>query len=339
MNHLQMKQEINYICRFMTVVHTLPLSPPPIPQDDEYRFKECILFCEWVEDYDPGGYHPVVLGDVFHDDQYKVIRKLGDGCYSTGWLAPLGGSRHITQLLDEFNNSGPNGTHKCLVLEPLSKGHRRGLKIHYPYWMAKGILRQSLQALVFLHENGSAHCDFHPGNMLFMLRDINSKPEDEPRQGEHVEAGFISSPLCIAQPLVYPTDYGQDIKIKLSPMGGASFVKEPPAKPATLAGRRTPEYLLTGAVNHTMDIWSFGCLVFELLTGRQLLCEEPLIQEEPIMKEAFDQVELDTDEEEARRAKALIRRILLYDPEERPSAAEVLRDPWFLEDEVRNDSS
>ena len=43
--------------------------------------------CEWIEDYRPGSYHPVDLGDVFNDGQYKVIRKLGDGAYSTVWLA------------------------------------------------------------------------------------------------------------------------------------------------------------------------------------------------------------------------------------------------------------
>ncbi|KAH8159186.1 hypothetical protein CIB48_g9063 [Xylaria polymorpha] len=350
-------------------------SPPPTPRvsgfikDDERRFKEITSPCEWVEDYHPGDYHPVVLGDVFHNGQYKVIRKFGEGSYSTVWLArdlknnkyvamniamseisestnetvilrllsqAPGGSKHSTELLDEFNHQGSNGIHKC-------KGRLPSLKIRYPYWMGKGILKQSLQALVFLHENGIAHGDFQPGNMLFTLRNMNSKPEDELRQKEDVQAGFISPPverldgkqdkwtppyLCIAQPFVYPTDYAQGFKIKLSDMGGAYFVKEPPAKPITPAGFRTPEYVLTGAVNHAVDIWSLGCLVFELLTGQPLLCKESLILEE-----------LDIDEEEARKVKALIRRILHYDPEKRPSAVEVLRDPWFLEDEVRNDSS
>jgi len=67
-------------------------SPPPTPpsrapERDEWRFKPITLPCEWVEDYHPGGYHPVHLGDLFKDGRYKVIRKLGEGSYSTGWLA------------------------------------------------------------------------------------------------------------------------------------------------------------------------------------------------------------------------------------------------------------
>ena len=67
-----------------------PRTPPPrATNNGERRFKGSgiTLACEWVEDYRPGGYHPVHLGDAFHNGQYKVIRKLGDGSYSTVWLA------------------------------------------------------------------------------------------------------------------------------------------------------------------------------------------------------------------------------------------------------------
>ncbi|KAI1128415.1 kinase-like protein [Nemania abortiva] len=37
--------------------------------------------------YSPGGYHPVRIGDEFHNGKYRVIRKLGYGLYSTVWLA------------------------------------------------------------------------------------------------------------------------------------------------------------------------------------------------------------------------------------------------------------
>lgn len=41
---------------------------------------------DW-EDYKPGGYHPVKIGDVFSDNRYTIIRKLGWGHFSTVWLA------------------------------------------------------------------------------------------------------------------------------------------------------------------------------------------------------------------------------------------------------------
>ena len=34
-----------------------------------------------------GGYHPVAIGDVFHESRYLVLRKLGWGHFSTVWLA------------------------------------------------------------------------------------------------------------------------------------------------------------------------------------------------------------------------------------------------------------
>lgn len=140
-------------------------------------------------------------------------------------------------------------------------------------------------------------------------------------------------------------------------------------------------------MDKTLDIWSFGCLIFELITGVPLLCiprsdfedddyllslserlgplpdalfqqwktssryytpegklfncslggvgegEEPLMLEEKSMEELFDEAEPDVGEGEATKAKGLIRRILRYDPAERPSAAEVLGDPWFCEDD------
>ncbi|CAG8121190.1 unnamed protein product [Penicillium salamii] len=313
------------------------------------EFKTITLPCEWVEDYRPGGYHPVVLGDVFN--QYKVIRKLGEGSYSTVWLAhdmnnnryvalkilvseisesttelqilrhikeqAPEGTRYTTQLLNEFEHRGPNGLHKCLVLEPMGpsvntmveelpqfKPRKRGMKIRYLLQMAKSILKQSLQALAFLHENGIAHGDFQPGNILFSLNDIDSTPEELLLQEKSVQTQSISPPvqrldgkqdkwapqyLCVAQPLMPSTCYTEGFKVKLSYMGGGQFhsffltnihtyfwidyfFTNPPTKPITPLGLRAPELILNGVVNHTADIWSFGCLIFELITGQPLFC-------------------------------------------------------------------
>ena len=61
--------------------------------------------------------------------------------------------------------------------------------------------------------------------------------------------------------------------------------------------------------------------------------------EQTSMEELFDQANPDLDENETRRATALIRRILQYDPAKRPSPAEILLDPWFGETGVEGGSS
>lgn len=65
-------------------------SPPPTPPASSghpQRFVDIRLPCEWIEDYRPGGMHPVHIGDEFKSEQYGIVRKLGEGSYSTVWLA------------------------------------------------------------------------------------------------------------------------------------------------------------------------------------------------------------------------------------------------------------
>ncbi|PHH52865.1 Serine/threonine-protein kinase SKY1 [Ceratocystis fimbriata CBS 114723] len=427
---------------------TSPPPTPPMGKRGKQRFKSINLPCEWVEDYYPGSYHPVILGDVFKNGQYKVIRKLGDGSFSTVWLAhdlinnryialkimvskvsqptnelellhhiaksaPAESAQYITELLDEFEHHGPNGMHKCLAFEPMGPSvssmveelpqfnpRMFGMKVRYPPQMVRGILKQALQALEFLHSNGIAHGDFQPGNILFVANDINSLSEEVLRQAEDVETYSISKPverldgkedkwapkyLCVGQPLVPFTNHGEGFKVKLSDLGGSYFFNKPPAKVITPLGLRPPEMILTGTVDKRADIWSFGCLLFEFITGESLFLlldhnfeddeyllaltgrlgtlpdelfrhwkssslyytpdkklfntlyggvkegGDPYIMDEisVSMEQAFDRTNPDLGEEEASQVKSLIRRILHYDPLQRPSPAEILSDPWF----------
>lgn len=108
---------------------------------------------ESLEQYRPGGYHPVNIDDTFRAGRYRVLQKLGWGGFSTVWLiydsmtsrlaalkvvvsaigetsnevrilqrlastsAKHEGHRHLRKLTDYFLHDGPNGRHQCLVFE------------------------------------------------------------------------------------------------------------------------------------------------------------------------------------------------------------------------------
>lgn len=42
---------------------------------------------EDIEDYHPGGYHPISIGDTFDHGRFRILHKLGFGGSSTVWLA------------------------------------------------------------------------------------------------------------------------------------------------------------------------------------------------------------------------------------------------------------
>ncbi|EWZ99864.1 non-specific serine/threonine protein kinase [Fusarium oxysporum f. sp. lycopersici MN25] len=100
-------------------------SPPPTPPsrapgDQERRFKDIRSPCEWTEYYRPGGFHPVHLGDLFNDGQFKVIRKLGEGAYSTVWLAhDLRNSRYVAVKILISENT--ETSHELRILHHLAK--------------------------------------------------------------------------------------------------------------------------------------------------------------------------------------------------------------------------
>ncbi|CAJ2513517.1 Uu.00g016360.m01.CDS01 [Anthostomella pinea] len=56
------------------------------PRDNGLMIEYAPFGLEKVYDYEPGGHHPVHLGDVLHS-RYKIIHKLGSGGYANVWLA------------------------------------------------------------------------------------------------------------------------------------------------------------------------------------------------------------------------------------------------------------
>ncbi|KAH7905982.1 kinase-like domain-containing protein [Hygrophoropsis aurantiaca] len=131
----------------------MPTTSPERSQD----IYEPGFFCESVDFYRKGGFHPVHIGDIIHE-QYEVVNKLGYGAYATVWLVKdvrsgryaslkilaaeatnnasevavlrrlqaiqadpqdTPGAEFVMKVFDDFTVDGPNGTHQCIVTEVL----------------------------------------------------------------------------------------------------------------------------------------------------------------------------------------------------------------------------
>lgn len=106
---------------------------------------------ENFENYRPGGFHPVHIGDTFDNERYTVMKKLGAGSFATVWLVkdeiedsfhalkiPTAEESATSQELatieplllsddsaksvlllpqNSFEHEGPNGRHLCIVTQ------------------------------------------------------------------------------------------------------------------------------------------------------------------------------------------------------------------------------
>lgn len=172
------------------------------PSGVKYRFVEEV---ERLDYYVPGGYHPVMIGDEFCAGRYVIAHKLGFGRSATTWLAEdrrqrrlvalkistaesaerthemqillrlaraesgLPGKNIVQNLLDSFTFSGPNGTHRCLVMDTARVNIHEAKEAAYHRLLhlpaARAIVSQIILRLQFIHSQGIVH-----GGMFIILK-------------------------------------------------------------------------------------------------------------------------------------------------------------------------
>ncbi|KAG6291535.1 hypothetical protein E4U46_001012 [Claviceps purpurea] len=276
---------------------------------------------ESLDRYEPGGYHPVALGDVLKDGRYKILHKLGWGGHATTWAAKdqkddryvavkimvskieesrelkmlralsalpkdHPGSSYVNQMLDHFTHVGPNGTHNCLVLELVGPNVAEFVEYYrmnnrLPAKLAKLFAKQTLQGLDFLATNNIGHGDLHTGNLAIVVPGLDALNEEDfiTRLGKF-ETGAVTKlddgpwapnvPTEIIRPALFQ---GQDImaapcpSIKIIDFGEAFFGDDAPSTLKTPRVLQAPEIVFGDQLDLRVDLWSAGCLIFDLVSG------------------------------------------------------------------------
>ena len=91
--------------------------------------------------------------------EVRILHRLANG---QATAASHAGKKHIVSLLDQFEHTGPNGTHSCLVFELLGPSvHEEACSLgpgnRPPGTIAWEASRQIVQALSYIHADGIAH--------------------------------------------------------------------------------------------------------------------------------------------------------------------------------------
>lgn len=153
------------------------------------------------------------------------------------------------QLLSTFNHYG----HVCLSFPKLGKSVFDFMKenIYQPYTLpqVQHITQQLLTSVKFMHSIKLTHTDLKPENMLFVDSSYDKMWNDNARQDIHIL---------------------RNSEIRLIDFGSATFDEEHHSTIVSTRHYRAPEVVLELGWSQPCDVWSCGCIMFELFTGNTL---------------------------------------------------------------------
>ncbi|KAI3327970.1 kinase-like protein [Xylariaceae sp. AK1471] len=198
------------------------------------------------------------------------------------------GKKHIVQLLDNFFIEGPNGKHQCLVLELLGPNIPELIDSYVrderlPAQAARSIAHQVLVGVDYLAQLNIGHGDIHARNITLAMPHLDLLNEQEfidtlgqPELGRvqrtDGSAPEIHLPSYIVRPALFQAkDVLQSLRapvVKIIDFGESFLPNQAPATLHTPLVVRAPEVLFDDLIDRRVDLWSLGCLLFELFTGQ-----------------------------------------------------------------------
>lgn len=219
--------------------------------------------------------------------------------------------RHIVNIMDSIESS----RNLWIVMECAEGGglYERIVQLsHYTERSAARVVKQVLQAVHYMHSYGVVHRDLKPENIL-----LTSSEEDA-----DIKVADFGLAVVMKDGL-QSTRIDASMRMKAFDGISEGFCGSPICMAPEVASRNA-------AYGPQCDIWSIGCIAFEMLSGNPPF-NAPTAPElfrliHTVNGPSFDDdVWLDVSED----AKDLIVSMLQRNPEDRVSAREALHHLWF----------
>jgi len=244
-----------------------PVSFPGVDEDGHIKYK-------LGDGLEPGVTQP--------RGRYKILRSLGSGTYGkvvecwdrqagaycavkvvravpkyrhaakteVSVLQDLQGDHRCVKMLRSFDYRG----HICLVFELLGPNLYEIMRANAfkPFSIPeiRSLAGQVLEALCHSHGKGVIHTDVKPENVLFQEQLHKRRPASVAPGGR-----LLASP---------------DTQVKLVDFGSAVYQHSRHASVVSTRHYRAPEIILKLGWSFPCDVWSIGCILFEMYTGEVL---------------------------------------------------------------------
>ncbi|XP_017796332.1 PREDICTED: serine/threonine-protein kinase Doa isoform X3 [Habropoda laboriosa] len=190
--------------------------------------------------------HVMALKIIKNVEKYREAAKLEINALEKIATKDPEGQHLCVKMLDWFNYHG----HMCIAFEMLGLSVFDFLRDNnyqpYPLEHVRHIGYQLCYAVKFLHDNKLTHTDLKPENILFVDSDYES---------------------------IYNSKKRRDIRrvkrtdIRLIDFGSATFDHEHHSTIVSTRHYRAPEVILELGWSQPCDVWSIGCILFELYLG------------------------------------------------------------------------
>nr|XP_027201436.1 dual specificity protein kinase CLK2-like [Dermatophagoides pteronyssinus] len=158
------------------------------------------------------------------------------------------GRNLCVRMFDWFDYHG----HICIAFEMLGLSVFDFMKDNnfqpYPIEQIRHIGYQLIFSVKFLHENELTHTDLKPENILFLNSEYDVELTKKRKEIRRVK----------------------NTDIRLIDFGSATFDYEHHSKIVSTRHYRAPEVILELGWSHPCDVWSIGCILFELYQGMTL---------------------------------------------------------------------